>query len=95
MLRTTLNKAFKQTCQNNDWRVHKYECTALRKWGEKARQAGRGSGNPDVIVVPSDAIRALGRILWNIELDGLSSFLVRLSLSLCHSNSNSNLNHSG
>lgn len=68
-----------QGCQNADWPIHKYECSALRQWGEKAREAGVGA-QKDTVIVPSDAIRALGRILWNLEKLGDKSTWVSFEL---------------
>lgn len=65
-----------QTCQNLDWPIHKLECVALREWAKAARQVGVGSTNADVVLVPSDAVRALGRLLWTMEREGPSSTVV-------------------
>ncbi|KAJ3553381.1 hypothetical protein NM688_g3643 [Phlebia brevispora] len=50
---------------NHDWPFHKNECDALQQWAAVAP-------SPDVSV-PSDAVRCIGRILWNIQRKGLDS----------------------
>ncbi|KAH7882473.1 hypothetical protein F5I97DRAFT_1816839 [Phlebopus sp. FC_14] len=52
-------------CQRNDWPLHKMECAALQRWAEAAPS--------DDLSVPSDAVRCLGRILWQTNLQGVDS----------------------
>ncbi|KDQ60288.1 hypothetical protein JAAARDRAFT_191683 [Jaapia argillacea MUCL 33604] len=52
-------------CQNSDWTMHKHECSALQKWAKSAP-------NEDV-AIPSDAIRAMGRMLTRKKVEGLDS----------------------
>lgn len=63
-----------QACQNKDWSLHKLECQALQQWASSAP-------SPDV-EIPSDAVRCLGRILWNMAKKGLDSTWVRISCIL-------------
>jgi hypothetical protein len=72
-----------QACQTADWPIHKLECLAVRQWDKSAREAGRGSTD-GATIVPSDAIRALGRILWKLEASGSSSVIVILVRHLCY-----------
>lgn len=53
------------TCQNGDWSIHKFECTAIRNWSTEAPS--------EEVSVPSDAVRCLGRILWQIKRKGTDS----------------------
>ncbi|KAI6045326.1 SET domain-containing protein, partial [Pisolithus marmoratus] len=46
-------------CQNNDWPIHKFECTAIQNWSNEAPS--------EKVSVPSDAVRCLARILWQIK----------------------------
>ncbi|EIN09090.1 SET domain-containing protein [Punctularia strigosozonata HHB-11173 SS5] len=45
-----------QKCQNADWKAHKPECDALQRWATAAP-------SPD-LAVPEEAVRCLGRMLW-------------------------------
>ena len=53
-----------QKCHTLDWEIHKYECKALQRWAESA---------PENAKIPSDALRALGRMLWGFRQHGLDS----------------------
>ncbi|KAG2035155.1 hypothetical protein BDR03DRAFT_868689 [Suillus americanus] len=53
------------TCQTNDWSFHRLECSALRKWAKSAPSKN--------VSVPSDAVRCLGRILWQKKKEGFDS----------------------
>ncbi|KIJ63125.1 hypothetical protein HYDPIDRAFT_182437 [Hydnomerulius pinastri MD-312] len=53
------------SCQKTDWDLHKRECSALRRWAKKAPS--------DDLAIPSDAVRCLGRILWQINSKGHNS----------------------
>ncbi|KAG2363956.1 hypothetical protein BDR07DRAFT_1402899 [Suillus spraguei] len=53
------------TCQTNDWSLHQLECSALRKWAKSAPSKN--------LSVPSDAVRCLGRILWQKKKEGFDS----------------------
>ncbi|KAG2140635.1 hypothetical protein DEU56DRAFT_735015 [Suillus clintonianus] len=53
------------TCQTNDWSLHRLECSALRKWAKSAPSKN--------LSVPSDAVRCLGRILWQKKKEGFDS----------------------
>lgn len=53
------------TCQTNDWSLHRLECSALRKWAKSAPSRD--------LSVPSDAVRCLGRILWQKRKEGFDS----------------------
>ncbi|KAF9226289.1 SET domain-containing protein [Gyrodon lividus] len=53
------------SCQKADWNLHKRECNALQKWAKAAPSAA--------LAVPTDAVRCLGRILWQIKSRGLDS----------------------
>ncbi|KAL4073526.1 hypothetical protein J3A83DRAFT_4229177 [Scleroderma citrinum] len=57
------------TCQNNDWPIHKLECFSLQNWAASAPS--------DAVSVPSDAVRCLGRILWQIKRKGVNSIWVK------------------
>lgn len=57
------------TCQNNDWATHKAECSAMQRWAA-------GAPSPDV-VIPAEPIRALGRLLWKKQKQGLKSIWAR------------------
>ncbi|KAF8503136.1 SET domain-containing protein [Gautieria morchelliformis] len=50
-------------CQNDDWALHKYECSAINKWV---------SNSPDGSV-PGEAVRSLGRLLWGRKVEGETS----------------------
>ncbi|KAG8707722.1 hypothetical protein FRC08_000329 [Ceratobasidium sp. 394] len=59
-----------QTCQKFDWPLHKLECPALVAHAER-HAAGTEPGKidktedtQDTVPVPSETIRALGRLLW-------------------------------
>ncbi|KAG9080118.1 hypothetical protein FRC06_007059 [Ceratobasidium sp. 370] len=59
-----------QTCQKFDWPLHKFECPALVAHAER-HVAGTEPGESDeakdtrdTVPVPSETIRALGRLLW-------------------------------
>ncbi|KAF8067952.1 hypothetical protein FPV67DRAFT_1166626 [Lyophyllum atratum] len=52
-------------CQNKDWALHKRECTAIQEWAKAAP-------SPDLLL-PSDAVRCLGRLMWSREKKGLDS----------------------
>ncbi|EPQ53510.1 SET domain-containing protein [Gloeophyllum trabeum ATCC 11539] len=56
------------SCQNADWSLHKRECPSLIRWASSA---------PSSLPIPSDAIRCLGRTLWEIEANGLTSIFTR------------------
>lgn len=75
-----------QTCQKADWSMHKPECSALQRWAKAAPSAELG--------IPNDAVRCLGRILWQMRSKGLDSgwvshlvimFLVRRPLTYIYS----------
>ncbi|KAG2108658.1 uncharacterized protein F5147DRAFT_694186 [Suillus discolor] len=53
------------TCQTNDWSLHRLECSALTKWAKSAPSKN--------LSVPSDAVRCLGRILWQKKKEGFDS----------------------
>ncbi|CAE6406863.1 unnamed protein product [Rhizoctonia solani] len=58
-----------QTCQKYDWSFHKFECPALVAHAEKratdSETGEEGDAEKSVgILVPSETVRALGRILW-------------------------------
>ncbi|KAJ1302037.1 hypothetical protein OPQ81_000872 [Rhizoctonia solani] len=59
-----------QTCQKYDWRLHKFECPALVTHSEKGATDPESSEQGDAerpvgtMLVPSEAVRALGRLLW-------------------------------
>ncbi|KAG2064453.1 SET domain-containing protein [Suillus decipiens] len=53
------------TCQTNDWSLHRLECSALKKWIKSAPSKN--------LSVPSDAVRCLGRILWQKKKEGFDS----------------------
>ncbi|KAH0834774.1 hypothetical protein J3R83DRAFT_10373 [Lanmaoa asiatica] len=53
------------SCQKADWGLHKPECGALQRWAKTAPSAALG--------VPNDAVRCLGRILWQMKSKGLNS----------------------
>ncbi|KAG8216403.1 SET domain-containing protein [Butyriboletus roseoflavus] len=54
-----------KSCQKADWKLHKIECSALQRWAKTAPSAALG--------VPNDAVRCLGRILWQMKSKGLNS----------------------
>ncbi|KAI0826452.1 SET domain-containing protein [Irpex lacteus] len=56
-------------CQNKDWAYHKLECEALQRWAEAAPSSE--------LSTPSDAVRCLGRILWNRQKKGSDSEQVK------------------
>ncbi|KAF9519864.1 hypothetical protein BS47DRAFT_1481760 [Hydnum rufescens UP504] len=59
-------------CQRNDWGKHKQECHAITRW--MASGSGGPSGNKaDNTSVPTEAIRVLGRLLWEMERSGPGS----------------------
>ncbi|KAG2144131.1 uncharacterized protein EDB93DRAFT_1153800 [Suillus bovinus] len=53
------------TCQTNDWSLHRLECSALMKWAKSAPSKS--------LSIPSDAVRCLGRILWQKKKEGFDS----------------------
>ncbi|KAI6139859.1 hypothetical protein EDD17DRAFT_335437 [Pisolithus thermaeus] len=53
------------TCQNGDWPIHKSECAAVQNWSTEAPS--------EKVSVPSDAVRCLGRILWQVKRKGTGS----------------------
>ncbi|KAJ8587364.1 SET domain-containing protein [Rhizopogon salebrosus TDB-379] len=53
------------TCQTNDWPLHRLECSALGRWATSAPSKH--------LSVPSDAVRCLGRILWQKKKKGFDS----------------------
>ncbi|CAE7207502.1 unnamed protein product [Rhizoctonia solani] len=59
-----------QACQKYDWSFHKFECAALvahsekRATGPEADEEGDTERSVGTILVPSETIRALGRLLW-------------------------------
>lgn len=61
-----------QTCQTNDWSLHRLECSALTKWAKSAPSKN--------LSVPSDAVRCLGRILWQKQKEGFDSSWVGKNL---------------
>ena len=63
-----------QSCQKADWSLHKPECSALQKWAKAAPSATLG--------VPNDAVRCLGRILWQMKSSGLDSGWVSRLVSM-------------
>lgn len=52
-------------CQKKDWPSHKHECLALQEWAKAAP-------SPD-LALPSDAVRCLGRLMWNRQKKGSNS----------------------
>ncbi|KAF5349135.1 hypothetical protein D9756_009440 [Leucocoprinus leucothites] len=62
-------------CQTRDWVLHKRECSALQNWAANAPQdsSNGGEGEEPGTVVPSDAIRTLGRVLWRRQKKGRES----------------------
>ena len=54
-----------QSCQKADWSFHKPECSALQRWAKAAPS--------DALGVPNDAVRCLGRVLWQLKSRGLDS----------------------
>ncbi|KIY68820.1 SET domain-containing protein [Cylindrobasidium torrendii FP15055 ss-10] len=58
------------TCQSKDWSLHKHECPALQRWEEAVPSA-------DMPQVPSDAVRAIARILWLRQKKGFDSVMSR------------------
>ncbi|OJT01751.1 N-lysine methyltransferase SMYD2 [Trametes pubescens] len=58
-----------KACQDRDWAWHKHECSALQTWAASAP-------SPDVMI-PSDAVRCLGRILWGSQKEGPDSTWAR------------------
>ncbi|KAI0795428.1 SET domain-containing protein [Abortiporus biennis] len=67
-------------CQNNDWALHKFECSALQKWAKEAPSRG--------LAIPSDAVRCIGRMLWMAQKEGLDSIFTReLSMMQSHKTS--------
>ncbi|KAF7761539.1 hypothetical protein Agabi119p4_9531 [Agaricus bisporus var. burnettii] len=61
-------------CQSRDWTLHKRECTALQKWATSVPSPSpeTSEDKKQGKVIPSDAIRALGRMLWRKQKKGLS-----------------------
>jgi len=57
------------SCQKADWTLHRQERAAIERWMNS-------TSNPPS--VPSDAIRCLGRILWNKNILGKKSVWVCL-----------------
>ncbi|KAG8733647.1 hypothetical protein FRC11_004331 [Ceratobasidium sp. 423] len=59
-----------QTCQKFDWPLHKLECPALVAHAEKrnadpeSNEEGDAERHVGTILVPSETVRALGRLLW-------------------------------
>jgi SET and MYND domain-containing protein len=58
-----------QLCQKFDWPLHKFECPALVAHAEKRAtpsepKEGDVESAMGTILVPSETIRALGRLLW-------------------------------
>ncbi|KAE9387099.1 SET domain-containing protein [Gymnopus androsaceus JB14] len=53
------------TCQNNDWKIHKHECTSLQNWFQAAPSSDT--------LPPSDAVRCMSRMLWKWQKNGLDS----------------------
>ncbi|CAE6448091.1 unnamed protein product [Rhizoctonia solani] len=59
-----------QTCQKYDWPLHKFECPALVAHAEKRTADPESNEEGDIerpagtIIVPSETVRALGRLLW-------------------------------
>ncbi|KAF8699834.1 SET protein, partial [Rhizoctonia solani] len=58
-----------QACQKSDWPLHKFECPALVAHAEKrgtTSESDEGSteGNVGTVFVPSETVRALGRLVW-------------------------------
>ncbi|EUC61024.1 SET and MYND domain protein [Rhizoctonia solani AG-3 Rhs1AP] len=67
-----------QACQKYDWSFHKFECPALVAHAEKQTtdpEAGEegGAEKPVGILVPSETVRALGRLLWLHSREKLGS----------------------
>ncbi|KIM76188.1 hypothetical protein PILCRDRAFT_78079 [Piloderma croceum F 1598] len=52
-------------CQNRDWFMHKFECTAIQNWASTAPSSE--------LAIPSEAVRCLGRIAWTQRKKGLGS----------------------
>ncbi|GJE86686.1 SET domain-containing protein [Phanerochaete sordida] len=64
-------------CQNSDWALHKTECQALQRWASAAPSQD--------VATPPDAVRCLGRILFNIQKKGVDSqWTKELSLLQSH-----------
>jgi SET and MYND domain-containing protein len=61
-----------QACQNRDWPMHKFECTAIQKWASSAPSSE--------LAIPSEAVRCLGRIAWIQRTTGPESTWVRGNL---------------
>ncbi|KZS97133.1 SET domain-containing protein [Sistotremastrum niveocremeum HHB9708] len=49
-------------CQNADWDVHKPECSSIQRWTAEAPNAA--------VAVPGEAIRCIGRLLWDLQKKG-------------------------
>ncbi|GAA5964675.1 hypothetical protein JCM3765_004349 [Sporobolomyces pararoseus] len=58
------------TCQNQDWKLHKFECKAMRNMSSLAKEKGKGKGKSPY--VPDTPVRAIGRLLWRSEAEGKS-----------------------
>ncbi|KAF9441593.1 SET domain-containing protein [Macrolepiota fuliginosa MF-IS2] len=66
-------------CQARDWPLHKRECPALQKWLAAAPQASPALSDNSApgMLIPSDAIRVLGRLLWRRQKKGRDSIWVK------------------
>ncbi|ELU45157.1 zf-MYND domain-containing protein [Rhizoctonia solani AG-1 IA] len=58
-----------QACQKSDWPLHKFECPALVAHAEKRgttseSDEGSSEGTVGTVFVPSETVRALGRLVW-------------------------------
>ncbi|CAE6461936.1 unnamed protein product [Rhizoctonia solani] len=68
-----------QACQKYDWSFHKFECPALVAHAEKqttdpeAGEEGGAEKSVGTILVPSETVRALGRLLWLHSREKLGS----------------------
>ncbi|KAJ3556673.1 hypothetical protein NP233_g11925 [Leucocoprinus birnbaumii] len=64
----------RKDCQRRDWSVHKRECPALQKWAATAPETTSDKESEESrTIIPSDAIRLLGRSLWTKQKQGLES----------------------
>ncbi|PVG02272.1 SET domain-containing protein [Serendipita vermifera] len=52
-----------QTCQKNDWKLHKEECSALTRWADASPNNA----------TPADSIRTIGRLIWSKKIFGAQS----------------------
>ncbi|KAF8331774.1 uncharacterized protein EI90DRAFT_2919583 [Cantharellus anzutake] len=59
-------------CQKNDWKLHKEECQAIRRWRASANDSA-DEERLDSLPLPNDAVRGLARLLWLMGKAGLLS----------------------